>query len=202
MDKNDIEIIKKLDEIITNHDVLVDIGSNNGIYTEYFNNKTNKTGKIYSVELHPDTFKNLERKFGRFQNIKLFNNAVCDKNDMIDFYAGNDSCTNNIIGHDMSFRPNQKIGQIQGITLDKLLSDEEFIKLIKIDVEGSELSVLNGMEKTFIKLDYLLIECHLDKDWDQIKTILLNRFDCENATNGEKITKESLRNYQCLCKKK
>jgi FkbM family methyltransferase len=202
MDSNDIIIIKKLNELISDNDVLVDIGANNGVYTEYFNNQTNNTSKIYSVELHPDTFNVLNNRFNKNSNILLFNNAVCDKNEMIDFYAGNDSCTNNIIGHDMSFKPNNKVGQIQGITIDELLKNENKIKLIKVDVEGAELSVLKGMVNTFHKLDYLLIECHLDEHWDDIKPILLNNFECENAITGELITDKSNRHYQCLCKKK
>ena len=145
MDSNDLKVMSKISNLINVEDILVDIGANNGLYTEFFNNKTNGTGKIYSVELHPNTFKGLEEKFKINNNILVFNNAICDKNEMIDFYAGNDSCTNNIIGHDMSFKPNQKIGQIQGITLDELLKNENKIKLIKIDVEGAELSVLKDI---------------------------------------------------------
>ena len=202
MDSNDLEILKKIDKLITYDDILVDVGANNGNYTEYFNKKLNNSGRIYSVELHPNTFEVLKTKFSNFSNILLFNNAICNKNELIDYYSGVDSYTNNIIGHDMSFNENKKIGQIQGITLDELLKNEEKIKLIKIDVEGAELLVLNGMTKTFKKLEYLLIECHLDRDWNKIKKILLTNFDCENGLSGELINETSVRCYQCLCKKK
>ena len=202
MDSNDLIVIEKIDSLINENDVVVDVGSNYGDYTEFFTKKLNGTGKIYSVELHPYTFSQLKNKFLNNENVKLYNNAICDRNELIDYYEGNDSCTNNIIGHDMNFKSNNLIGQIEGITLDKLLKNEDKIRLIKIDVEGSEKLVLGGMINTFSKIDYMLIECHLDKDWDEIKLILLEYFTCKNVINEEEITHNSKRQYQCLCKKK
>lgn len=202
MDYNDKIVMDKIKDLISESDVLVDIGANKGDYTDFFINTTGNKAKIYSVELHPTTFSDLLNRFSGNKNVILCNNAVCDKNELVDFYSGRDSYTNNIIGHDMNFKSNDKIGQIQGVTIDELLKNEDKIKLIKIDVEGAELLVLKGMINTFNKLDYLLIECHLDEHWGDIKPILLNNFNCENAITGEEINKKSNREYQCLCKKK
>jgi len=165
MDYNDKIAMDKIKDLINESDVLVDIGANKGDYTNFFINTTGNKAKIYSVELHPTTFSDLLNRFSGNKNVILCNNAVCDKNELVDFYSGNDSYTNNIIGHDMNFKSNDKIGQIQGITIDELLKHEDKIKLIKIDVEGAELLALKGMVNTFNKLDYLLIECHLDEHW-------------------------------------
>jgi len=83
------------------------------------------------------------------------------------------------------------------------LKDEELINLIKIDVEGAELLVLKGMYKTIDKVEFLLVECHLDEDWDTIRNILLNDFklSCENYLENTEITMDSKRPYQCFCKK-
>ena len=204
MDSNDLKNFEILTSIIKEGDVLVDIGANYGDYTNFFKECLNGTGKIYSVELHPDTFKFLQNKFGNESNINVFNYGVSNTNDLIPFYKGNDACTNNIIGHDTNFKVNEKIGNIQGIRLDSLLKEEKYINLLKIDVECAENLVLDGMSGISDRIEYILIENHLDEDWDEIRDMLLNRynFKCISVINNQEITNESNRQYQCLCTKK
>jgi FkbM family methyltransferase len=204
MDSNDLKNFQILSEIIKEGDVLVDVGANYGDYTEFFKSKLNGTGTIYSVELHPETYQQLESKFKNNQNIKTFNYAICDIDGEIEYFKGRDAWTNNIIGHDMSFTKNQSLGMIQGITLDTLLKYEKKINLIKIDVEGAEKLVLKGMKNIINNVDNLLIECHLDKDWVEIKDTLIVDLNllCTDINSGEEVTNNSNRVYQCLCKKK
>ena len=159
---------------------------------------------IYSIELHPETYNQLKSKFENDQNIKTFNYAVCDIDSEIEYFKGKDAWTNNIIGHDMSFTKNESLGKIQGITLDSLLKNENKIKLIKIDVEGAEKLVLNGMKKIINNVENILIECHLDEDWDEIKNILIGELNlsCINIKDNIEVNNNSNRVYQCLCKKK
>lgn len=203
MDSNDLKNFDFLRPFINEGDVLVDIGANYGDYTNFFNICLNGTGKIYSVELHPDTYNVLNSKFSQQKNIIVLNNGVSNTNEPIPFYKGVDAWTNNIIGHDTSFRVNEKIGDIQGIRLDTLLKEEETIKVLKIDVEGAENLVLEGMEGVYKRIQYMLLECHLDEDWVGIRDILLNKykFKCINIANNQEINNESGRAYQCFCKR-
>lgn len=203
MDNNDIKTIQYVSNLIEPNDVLVDVGANNGEYTDFFNGRTNGKGKIYCIELLPETYNSLVNKFKNDSNIIVLNHAICDKNEMIPYYGGVNSQTNNIIGHDMNFNPNGKLGEISGLRLDTLLETEEQIKLIKIDVEGAELSVLKGLEGIINKVDNLLIECHLDKDWSEINDLLLKTYklSCTNVLTNTEITTDSPRAYQCFCKK-
>jgi FkbM family methyltransferase len=204
MDNNDLKNFEVLSQIITEGDILVDVGSNYGDYTDFFKSKLNGTGTIYSIELHPETYNQLKSKFENDQNIKTFNYAVCDIDSEIEYFKGKDAWTNNIIGHDMSFTKNESLGKIQGITLDSLLKNENKIKLIKIDVEGAEKLVLNGMKKIINNVENILIECHLDEDWDEIKNILIGELNlsCINIKDNIEVNNNSNRVYQCLCKKK
>jgi FkbM family methyltransferase len=204
MDNNDLKNFEVLSKIIMVGDVLVDVGANYGDYTDFFKSKLNGTGIIYSIELHPETYNQLKSKFENDQNIKTFNYGVCDIDGEIEYFKGKDEWTNNIIGHDMSFTKNQSLGKIQGITLDSLLKNEKKIKLIKIDVEGAENRVLNGMKKIINYVENVLIECHLDEDWDEIKKILIGKLNlsCINIKDNIEVTDSSNRVYQCLCKKK
>jgi len=204
MDSNDLKNFEVLSQLITDGDVLVDVGSNYGDYTDFFKNKLNGTGIIYSIELHPKTYNQLKSKFENDKNIKTFNYAVCDVDGEIEYFEGKDAWTNNIIGHDMSFTKNESLGKIQGITLDSLLENEKKIKLIKIDVEGAEKLVLNGMKKIINNVENILIECHLDEDWNEIKNILIGELNlsCINIKDNIEVKDNSNRAYQCLCKKK
>ena len=63
--------------------------------------------------------------------------------------------------------------------------------------------VLNGMVNSIDKINYIVIECHLDEDWDEIKDLLLNKFNftCQNILSNEIINNNSKRAYQCFCSK-
>jgi FkbM family methyltransferase len=203
MDNNDIINFSKIKNLINQNDVLVDVGACLGDYTNFFSDIIGDTGKIYTIELHPTTAETLRNRFLNKSNILIINNAVSDKKEMVSYYAGHDSHTNNIMGHDMEFRPYNKIGDVESTTLDDILVNEEKIKMIKIDVEGAEKLVLKGMDETIKKVEYLLVECHLNEDWGEIRDVLLNKFklSCKNNITDSEITIESPRPYQCFCKK-
>jgi len=203
MDSNDLKTIEFISNIIKENDLLVDVGANNGEYTDFFKNKLNSTGKIYCIELSPATYNNLVNKFNGDENIIVLNNAICDKNEPIMFYEGSTSQTNNIIGHDMNFRPNKENGMVNGLRLDTLLNDVPIINLVKIDVEGAELLVLKGMEGVIDKIKHIVLECHLDEDWEEIRDLILVKYklSCHNILTNEEITINSKRAYQCYCKK-
>jgi FkbM family methyltransferase len=203
MDNHDLKNFEFLKQIIGLNDILVDVGSNYGDYTDFFCAQLNGTGKIYSVELHPTTYSHLASKYESHKNVDVLNYGVCDVNSDIEYYAGKDAWTNNIIGHDMEFRKNHSLGKIKGIRLDELLKKEDRIKLVKIDVEGAEKLVLKGMKNIINNIDNILVECHLDEDWEEIKDIILNEYkmSCININSGESINENSNRAYQCFCKK-
>jgi len=175
MDSNDIKVNEFLRQFINENDVLVDVGANNGTYTEFFKYQLNGTGKIYSLELHPKTFLNLKNKFSNDLNVVCFNVAVSNEDGECTYFSGKDSFTHNIIGHDMDYKPNSSLGTIKSIRLDTLLNDETEIDLIKIDVEGAEYLVLEGISGIINKTKHILVECHLDEDWEKIRKKLISQ---------------------------
>ena len=205
MDHHDIKnmkVIRELD-LIKLGDTVVDVGANVGAYTSFMLQQLGATGKVYSIELYPHTFSNLEMRFGHHKNIEVLNAAISDTNGTESYYAGENSEVHNILGHDTSYQANVKIGEIKSITLDELLKDEEEVSLIKIDVEGAELKVLNGMKNVAKRTRAVLIENHLDEDWPKIRTILIEDFgfSCYNVEQEEDVDINSPRPYQCLCQR-
>lgn len=205
MDHHDVKNFEYLGKLINENSIVVDVGAHLGVYTNFFTQVINDGGKIYSIELNPSTFNRLQTSFSSHKNVILLNKAVSNNNGVVDFYHdGGHTQTTNILGFDANKNINDKIGSIESVRLDTLLEKEENIDLIKIDVEGAEIKVLEGLEGVILKVKYLLVECHMDEEWDIIKDLLLVKygFSCydiqyESPVNID--TKE--RSYQCLCKK-
>lgn len=201
MDHNDLKNFDFLQSFIEKGDILIDVGANYGDYTDFFLKNLENTGKIYSFELDPETTNVLRNRFENNSNVEIHNKAVSNENSIINYYKGNDAWTNNIIGHDMNFKENPIGGQVESIRLDTFLSKEDSIKLIKIDVEGAEKLVLEGLENIINKTKYILVECHLEQDWDIIKEMLIKKYEltCIDLENMKKVSYESSKPYQCFC---
>jgi len=199
MDHHDVKNFQTIDSLISLGDVVVDVGACHGTYTSFFTRKLGATGKIYSIELMPNVFQNLEMRFGHFHNIEFINAAVSDKIGTEDLYATEANEMNNIVG-----KLGIKVGEVRSITLDQILDQHDRVSLIKIDVEGAELKVLNGMPNTLKKVDTILLEAHLDEDWPEIRKILIedNGFECYNIEKDEAVNMTSPRPYQLLCRRK
>jgi FkbM family methyltransferase len=205
MDHHDVKNFEYLGKLLNENSIVVDVGAHLGVYTNFFTQIIKDNGKIYSIELNPSTFNRLQNTYSTYKNITLLNKAVSNTDGIVDFYHdGGHTQTTNILGFDANRNINDKIGSIESIRLDTLLNKEDNIDLIKIDVEGAEIKVLEGLSGVVSKVSHLLVECHLDEDWSKIKNILINQynFSCydvqfDSAVNID--TKE--RSYQCLCKK-
>lgn len=201
MDHHDLKNFEFLKPYIEQGDVLIDVGANYGDYTNFYLENLGNSGKIYSFELDPETSKVLEKRFSNNKNVFVHNKAISDQNSIIKYYKGRDAWTNNIIGHDMKFNPNPIAGEIESIRLDSFLENETTIKLIKIDVEGAEKSVLEGLENIIDRVKYILVECHLESEWQYIRELLMIKYDltCMNLESMKKLNLESTIPYQCFC---
>ena len=173
MDHHDVKNFEYLGKLINENSIVVDVGAHLGVYTNFFTQVINDGGKIYSIELNPSTFNRLQTSFSSHKNVILLNKAVSNNNGVVDFYHdGGHTQTTNILGFDANKNINDKIGSIESVRLDTLLEKEENIDLIKIDVEGAEIKVLEGLEGVILKVKYLLVECHMEEEWDIIIWVL------------------------------
>tara|TARA_R110000744_G_scaffold27341_3_gene66837 strand:+ start:2519 stop:3166 length:648 start_codon:yes stop_codon:yes gene_type:complete len=211
MDKHDTKNFNYISKFIVDGDVLVDVGAHLGVYSDFFLKSLNGTGKVYTLEPHPTNYDRLYRKYKNSdrldsKTIVLENKAASDIDGIIDVYhdMGTQTQTTNIVGFDVNGVKVGKIGDVECTRLDTLLMGEEKIKLVKIDVEGAEIKVLEGLSGVIEKVSNLLVECHMDEDWGTIKDLLLNKynFSCYDVQFESPVTIDTEeRSYQCLCKK-
>jgi len=143
---------KLFNDIIKNGEVLVDVGANIGYFTLLMAKLSGSSGKIFSFEPENKNFEILEKnvKINNYQNVVLEKKGVSDRNGVNKFFL---SSKNTGMHSLQKIRDDSKEVKIDVIKLDDYfftLDLVEKISLIKIDVEGAEFQVLNGM-KTILK---------------------------------------------------
>jgi FkbM family methyltransferase len=149
---------KILDKLIGPGDWVIDIGANVGHYTKRFAELVGMQGRVIAFEPVPKTFSLLSANVQLFSNLNvtLINSAVSNKLDvsgisMPKFSSG----LNNYYQAHISNADDSTLSVLT-ISLDSLHIDQQ-IALIKIDTEGHESYVLDGMRKLIERWHPVLI---------------------------------------------
>ncbi len=128
---------------LTSNDLFVDVGANHGHYTMI----SSGICKSKSIAIEPvsETFERLKMniELNKLKNVKLFNLGISDAKGQL--YISNNLGSMNRVIDDSKKHNNCEL--IKVTTLDKLLSEEKKINLLKIDVEGFEKQVLLGCKE-------------------------------------------------------
>ena len=141
-------IFNKID---TQKSVCLDIGANIGNHTLYFAQFFNQ---VYSVEPHPEIFELLKFNVRKSKNVKVFQFGLSNKNDEMiiatdqDTSYGSSSLRNKV---NSKFEKGADDFNVQVKRFDDFfnnINEENNISFVKLDVEGHEFNVLQGMEKT------------------------------------------------------
>lgn len=179
-DPNELEAIKGLFGIIRKvkpNLVALDIGANIGVHSVILSDQVGPKGKVYAFEAQRIIFNMLAGNIAinSLSNVICLHHAVGDTIGSIDIPIYD-------YGKPMSFgsiefggRQNEEIGQkpqlgtsekVQLITIDDMNLHQ--LDFVKIDVEGMEVKVLKGAQKSITKFrPYMLIE-HLKSDKEEI----------------------------------
>ena len=148
---------KILDQCISKGDWVIDIGANVGHYTYKFSNLVGENGRVIVFEPVPDTFEILASnvQYFRFKNVTLLNIAVSDRPSIshVEIPIFNTGLKN----YYMASLSNKSTGlNVFCIPIDSIPFCHN-IRLVKIDAEGHELSVLVGMKKLLQRVKPMLI---------------------------------------------
>ncbi len=139
--------IALLEKILKPKMVFVDIGANIGYFSLIAAKLVGSGGKVFAFEPDSENFKLLEKniKANNYKNITAVQKAISDKTGKARLYLDSE----NLCGHSLTARKGNKFVEVETVVLDDFLRDEK-IDVIKIDVEGFEPAVLEGM-KNIIK---------------------------------------------------
>ena len=135
---------------------VLDVGANIGLVTLVFSKFVGKNGKVYAFEATPSTYEKLNAilEAGSVRNVKTFNKVISEQKGKAFFHiypqeyaSWNTLADRPLEDYGISVKP-ELIEEIETISLDDFCKyhQVEHIDLLKIDVEGAELSVLKGIE--------------------------------------------------------
>jgi len=142
--------------VLSKGDLFVDIGANSGAYTLLACGVCHANG--YAIEPIPTSFIRLQtniRLNNIVQQVKALNIGISSQEGELWFTDSEDTMNHVISGSEST----KSMIKVNVATLDKIL-DGESPSLIKIDVEGFEMSVLNGASRVLNnkRLHSLIIE--------------------------------------------
>lgn len=127
--------------------VVWDVGANVGFFTERFSSAVGKAGKVVAWEPSPSCFAVLQRKFQSTTNVTMVQKGLANQSGEVDFSLTESLDPTGGIGirgdHRHSFRIDVTTGD------DFVVDNPELTpNYVKIDVEGYECEVLDGMSRT------------------------------------------------------
>ncbi|MGE5219859.1 MAG: FkbM family methyltransferase [Chloroflexota bacterium] len=129
-------------------DTFVDVGANVGYYSLLASRLVGKSGTVVAIEASPQTVDDLlvNLELNGASNVRVINVAASESEGTAKIYRGheyNTGLTTTLEGRGFDLE-----GEVHAAPLSAILKYEELqaARLIKIDVEGAEWSVVAGME--------------------------------------------------------
>ena len=162
-----------------NKGVFIDVGANLGKYTIFMGKKLGNKGFVISIEPENHTVKLLKQNIilNKLKNVVVVEKACSSKSGKSTLYLEGTKYSGGL--HSLKKYPHHVNEiEIEVETLDSIISRLGFkrVDLIKIDVEGSEVEVLEGAQKIIRKYHPKIICESLDKSSEEKITNLLKKF--------------------------
>lgn len=150
---------------------IVDVGANVGYLTRSFARAAGNLGKVFAFEPNPLIFSLLEKNVSGFPQVAVFNLGLStEAGELPLFMAGRDySVASFAREYPETHVFYQESGQINSVRAE-LVAGDQFMKglglakidILKVDVEGWELNVLAGLEKTIEASRHLTVFCEFN----------------------------------------
>ena len=156
-----------------------DIGAHLGNYTDLIL-EINDSCRIFMFEPQTEIFKKIKDKYKGQKKINTFNYAISNKNGFRKFFVNKHDLTSTFSKYNhknayLNFKAklfNSSLKEMtilenytKTMTLKRFINEKKLneIDLVKIDTEGHELEVINGIGSKITNIKCLIIEFHHDK---------------------------------------
>jgi FkbM family methyltransferase len=159
MDEGDI--VEAVLSDITDSDVFYDVGANVGLYTCFISQKSKQT---IAFEPHPENAVRLRENvtLNEIRNLEIRDEALSDTNGDAELaVTGVDVAGEGT--HSLATGSEDKTVEIQTVRADSLPTEVPEPDVVKIDVEGAEMSVLRGMGDLIDSCRVVYCETHAKK---------------------------------------
>ena len=156
-----------------------DVGANVGVFSYQFASLVGPGGRVYAFEPEPNNSQCLSRSIALndTSNIVLDTRALgsATKTEMFDRRGG--AFSGRLVGTGSSHKPTKNLIQVETTSIDHLVEQEHYLApdVIKIDVEGNERLVLEGMRNTLERNKPVIIcelHGHLGDDVEAVFRLL------------------------------
>jgi FkbM family methyltransferase len=141
-DRAERQLLRK---ILLRGAVVVDVGANIGIYSEFLSGCVGPSGLVHSFEPSPDNFKRLSATTHDLSNVRLTQAAVGERSGECNLYVSDklnvDHRAYKADGDSRRAVPTEMIA------LDDYFKSGERVDLIKMDIQGYELHALRGAQR-------------------------------------------------------
>lgn len=177
---------------LTADDIAIDCGANVGLYTVMM---AESGAQVYAFEPNPIAFEALSQNTARFSNVRLFNAAASTQAGTIKLYmhkkAQQDPLLYSVSSSVIATKSNIDSASYQDvesvILADFIESLDGPVKLLKMDVEGAEIDLLNQILDRNLqsKIKQGFVEVH-DRRVPSLKEptkVLRERLNKENASH-------------------
>ena len=128
-------------------DVFIDVGAHVGKYTVEAAREVGDEGRVISVEPFPSNIAMLKENIGlnRLKNVEIVNMAAWNCSEQLRLFVGDSSAVGGIYNN---FNLNSIL--VKAEKMDRIVGDAKLgrVDWVKIDVEGAEYQVLQGIEET------------------------------------------------------
>ena len=180
-------VFKQLKKIRGN--IFIDIGANIGVYSKPLSKNFRS---VYVVEPNPEIFPVIEQSLRHRRNVILLNFALSNKEGRVPFYVDQIkplqySGSANTILPEFNYRPvshpeiNKTFNGHEGFMVPCYRFDDIFNEadLVKIDVEGAEFLVLEGMKEALSNknIKNVVVELHDRKRKEELESLLSSYFN-------------------------
>jgi FkbM family methyltransferase len=158
-----------VDREVRDSDTLVNVGANIGIYVIPL---AKKVRKVIAFEPHPKTYEMLENsiELNNLHNVVLIKKAIGDSKKKVLFGLSVIPMESGIITE-----PNRHTYsgiEVESVDLDSVLVSEDRVDWLLIDVEGSEINVLNGARNILRKNSPKIIVEIFRENLESVKNML------------------------------
>jgi FkbM family methyltransferase len=146
-----------------NHGVVLDLGANVGDFTHAC---LDLGFSVIAVEPHPSALRYLQRRMGKKPNVQILPVGISDVDGKTFLYTHplhkNDPIATSIAASTVSekFSLGAMRFEIEVITLEKIINDHQIFEIVKIDIEGAEMLLIDSIIHNAPKIKRLLMETH------------------------------------------
>jgi len=164
-------------------EMFVDIGANIGIYSLLFLSSSPPTAKVEAFEPLPRNASRLKLNtyLNEFEeHINIHKTAVGNKSGTVQLQTPSENHAEATLSDELYSGKSSGRIEVQIERLDKVLSQDEYPDLMKIDVEGAERAVFEGCVEILETQPEILLEIHptvvngYDEHIQQIETLLMD----------------------------